>query len=349
MDRDIALGTMNAAKKYILPLLEQRCRNILVEGLASSNIWEVYTSSIMTPDEELRIACQKHFGSNITNVDLALKMQDFCNVPNLVLFDMLQLNYSKTKLILLSQIDIFKACNAWAEAECLRQKLDPSGENKRTVLGDCLFLIGFPSMLPKDLVHVVLPTGILNQGERCALLECAFREDNSQPLPSLQFMNNPSILQVAIERIPNTESIMEYSAITKGKVEYSSIKLEAAKNLCLQGIWLKTNDPPAFRTQHIIVIESNSQKAPSKSVFSHSINREKPNCVLKLLRFKEQHLQAGCKYQIKVEKCGSEISQNEVAPKNLSAKRATVPNEIGLEVTGKETNDSIICLIVRLV
>ena len=213
MDRDIALGTMNAAKKYILPLLEKRCRNILIEGLAPINIWEVYTSSIMTPDDKLHRACQKYFGSNITNVDLALKMQDFRNIPNCVLLDMLQLNDSETDLILLSQIEVFKACNAWAEAECLRQELDPSGENKRTVLGDCLFLIGFLSMLPKDLVGIVFPTGILNQDERCALLERAHREDNSQSSPSLQFMNNPYILEVEIKRIPNTESIKEYSTI----------------------------------------------------------------------------------------------------------------------------------------
>ena len=264
MDRDIALGTMNAAKKYILPLLEERYRNTLITGLAPTNIWEVYTSSIMTPDDELHMACQKYFGSSVTNVDLALKMQDFCTIPNCVLLDMLQLNDSKTDLILLSQIEAFKACNAWAEAECLRQELDPSGQNKRTVLGDCLFLIGFPSMLPKDFVGIVFPTGILNQDERCSLLEHAHKEDKFQSSPSLQFMNNPCILKVVIKHFPNTESIKEYSAIKKCNVEYSSIKLEVNKELSLEGIWLETNDPLAVRTQHIIVIEGNGQNTPSK-------------------------------------------------------------------------------------
>ena len=176
VDRDIALGTMNAAKKYILPLLEERCRNILITGLAPSNFWDVYTSSIMTPDDKLHRACQKCFGSSVTDIDVALRMYDFRNIPNYVLLDMLQLNDSKTDLILLPQIKVFKACNVWAAAECLRQELEPSGENKRTVLGDCLFLIGFQSMLPKDLVGIVFPTGILSQDERCALLERAHRE-----------------------------------------------------------------------------------------------------------------------------------------------------------------------------
>ena len=350
MDRDIALGTMNAAKKYILPLLEERCRNILTEGLAPSNIWEVYTSSIMTPDDELHTACQKYFRSNITNVDLALRMQDFKDIPNCVLLDMLQLNDSKTDLILLSQIEVFKACNAWAEAECLRQELDPSGENKRTALGDCLFLIGFPSMFPKDLVRIVFPTGILSQDEKCALLECAHGEDSSQKSPSLQFMNNPCILNVTIKPIPDTESIREYSAIKKCNIEYSSIKLEASKDLGLQRIWLKTNDLTMVRTKHIIVIEGNTQNTPSKSVFSNLIKCRWQDRVFKLLIFEEQRLEAGCKYQIKVEKHGSEVSHNEVAQKYHSTKQhATWPSQVGLKVTGKEANDSIVCLHVRFV
>ena len=350
MDRDIALGTMNAAKKYIMPHLEKRCRNILISSLSPTSIWEVYTSSIMTPDDKLYRACQRYFWSDITHVDLALRMDDLCDIPNFVLLDMLQLNDSETSLILLSQIEVFKACNAWAEAECLRQELDPSGENKRTVLGDCLFLIGFQGMLPRDLEGIVFPTGILNQDERCALLEHAQGENNSQQSPSLQFMNNPCVFPVTIKRSHRAGSIREYSAVKKCNVEYSSIQLEAAKGLCLQGIWLRTHDPPAVSTQHIIVIEGNGQNSPTKSVLSHSINREKPNCILKLLRFEEQHLEAGCKYQIKVEKHGSEINQNEVALEYPPVKpRTAMPNQINLKVTGKEANDSIICLFVRLV
>ena len=134
-------------------------------------------------------------------------------------------------------------------------------------------------------------------------------------------------------------------------MEYSSIKLKANKDLGLQGIWLKTNDPPAVRTQHIIVIEGNGQNTPSKSVFSQSINCSSEDSVLKHLSFEEQHLEAGRKYQIKVEKPGSEMSPNEVARKHKPDKQRAIlilPNQIGLEVTGKKANDCIVCLSVRL-
>ena len=49
--------------------------------------------------------------------------------------------------LLISEVELFQACDKWAEAECGRQELESTGENKRCVLGDCLFLIGFPTML----------------------------------------------------------------------------------------------------------------------------------------------------------------------------------------------------------
>ena len=174
VNRDVALATMYTAKKYILPSLEDGCKDILIEGLAPTNIWEVYMSSIMTPDEDLHTACREYFWRSVTEVESALESPDFLNIPHKVLLDMLQLNDTNGRCrIIVSQVELFKACNAWAEAECLRQKLEPSGENKREVLGACLFLVSFMTMLPEDIVRIVFPTEILNKDEKCALFEAA--------------------------------------------------------------------------------------------------------------------------------------------------------------------------------
>lgn len=61
---------------------------------------------------------------------------------------------------------MFGAVVRWAEAECYRQQLPPTSENKQNVLGKALPLIRFPLMTveefaagkrPADVTHVPFP------------------------------------------------------------------------------------------------------------------------------------------------------------------------------------------------
>ena len=44
----------------------------------------------------------------------------------------------------------------WATQECYRQNVDASGDNRRNVLGDGLFLIRFPTIPLRDFANQVL-------------------------------------------------------------------------------------------------------------------------------------------------------------------------------------------------
>ncbi len=44
---------------------------------------------------------------------------------------------------------------AWAVQECYRQSVDTTGENRRAVLGDALFLLRFPTMPLRDFANQV--------------------------------------------------------------------------------------------------------------------------------------------------------------------------------------------------
>ena len=80
---------------------------------------------------------------------------------------------------------MFQACNAWAKAECARRVLAPSGKSKRLVLGKSLFLLGFPTMNPMDLVNIVYPTDILTPAEKEAL--SAYKHTKTASEYSLDF------------------------------------------------------------------------------------------------------------------------------------------------------------------
>ena len=109
--------------------------------------------------------------------------------------------------ILISEIELFKSCDKWAEAECGRQELKPTGENKRHVLGDCFSLICFTSMLLDDIVNVVSPSGVLSVEEKFALVEhlCGSTASESEPSGKYPIRNQKVLVQTktsAVSEMP---------------------------------------------------------------------------------------------------------------------------------------------------
>ena len=180
-----------------------------------------------------------YFTDSITKVEDALKSPDFLTIPPSTLLDLLQINININKEgkilqgILIADIQLFKACNAWAEAECLRHEKEPSGENKRKVLDERLFCIRFPDMLPADIVNIVTPTGILALEERVHLLENVNGgEKTPKTFPSKdEHIGLFDFVQSGVE-------VREYSFTTKSEMSFSTIKVQPQHRLVLSGIML---------------------------------------------------------------------------------------------------------------
>ena len=60
---------------------------------------------------------------------------------------------------------------SWAVEECSRQCLENSGENKRKVLGDALFLIRFPTMPLREFANSAARARVLTAEEKCSVFE----------------------------------------------------------------------------------------------------------------------------------------------------------------------------------
>ena len=66
----------------------------------------------------------------------------------------------------IKEVELFKAVDLWATKQCQKQKLTPSGEQKRSVLGEKIVkAIRFPVMKQKEFADVVLDTKILTPNE----------------------------------------------------------------------------------------------------------------------------------------------------------------------------------------
>ena len=327
---DIALATLYAAKKYMLPLLENACRDIQVQNLSADNIWVVYTSSMSNPDDKLRDSCRAYFTKSITNVSTALASPDFLDIPYTTLIDLLQINDVDTSreepcAILISEIELFNACNRWAEAECLRQTLEPSGPNKRSVLGDCLFLLRFPIMSHADLVHIVSPTGILTLDER----NNVFEKENALVQPLLMFPSTDHTIRVFVKTVPNaiytTETVQQYrrihgsyyskfngevicnSIITeREQYSYSCIKVEPKNKLSLEGLcYNQSYENEDNKDKFETVIFKETSEGTIKNVWCKSVSsmcrKQSKGIRLAYLPFEPNMvLQAGNRYSIKV-------------------------------------------------
>ena len=271
---------------------------------------------------------------------------------------MLQLNDTDDRTLpdedrmLASQVELFKACNAWVEAECLRQELEPSGANKREVLGACLFLVSFMTMLPEDIVRIVFPTEILNKDEKCALLEVAHsgydRFTNPVPVPSeLKFIVRWHQHMIKVTRASRARPIQEYSPIKGCLVEYSSIQLKPNRSLMLLGIWCLTNNLEDVERKHEVIMRAVGEGVTwSKSVITYVTNIPRLNKAYKYLHFHEQHLKAGYEYVLKVENHGCEEGEGFTLRRMLSPVVIN-PDQVGLEVTDNKANSCISAIGVR--
>ncbi|XP_055335730.1 BTB/POZ domain-containing protein 2-like [Paramacrobiotus metropolitanus] len=74
-----------------------------------------------------------------------LHSADFLEIDLEVLQIILRRDTLKVK-----EVDVCNAVTKWAKHRCEQDKLDPTGANQRSVLGDALFLIRFPVMTPED-------------------------------------------------------------------------------------------------------------------------------------------------------------------------------------------------------
>lgn len=154
---DNVLATLYAAKKYIVPFLAKSCVRFLETSLSARNACILLSQGRLFEEQELMQRCWEVIDAQ---AEEALKSDGFTEMD---------LNTLKTVLtretINAKELSLFNAVCRWAEAECGRQEVEPTAENKRTVLGDALNLIRVPTMSLEEFANGPAQSGILNLQE----------------------------------------------------------------------------------------------------------------------------------------------------------------------------------------
>ncbi|TNM85649.1 hypothetical protein fugu_007920 [Takifugu bimaculatus] len=154
---DTVLATLYAAKKYIVPHLARACVNFLETSLSAKNACVLLSQSSLFEEPDLTQRCWEVIDAQ---AELALGSEGFCDIDVQTLESILQRETLNAK-----EMVVFEAALNWAEAECQRQDLTPTIENKRLVLGKAIYLIRIPTMALEDFANGAAQSGMLTLNE----------------------------------------------------------------------------------------------------------------------------------------------------------------------------------------
>ena len=146
------------AKKYCVDQLATSCLKFLKENISPDTVCQILEASQGISELELYEQCLSFIQKNISE---CLKSKDF---PTLSLKCLA--NIIMTENFRVKEEVLYENLMRWAEAECQRQKLDVSWENKRKVLGDILYKVRFPQMESEYFSKQVAMTDLLSDAEK---------------------------------------------------------------------------------------------------------------------------------------------------------------------------------------
>ncbi|XP_040022854.1 BTB/POZ domain-containing protein 1 isoform X2 [Gasterosteus aculeatus] len=166
---ETVMTTLYTAKKYAVPALESHCVEFLTKHLRADNAFMLLTQARLFDEPQLASLCLDTIDKSTAD---AINAEGFTDIDLDTLCAVLQRD-----TLSIRENRLFGAVVRWAEAECYRQQLPPTSENKQNVLGKALPLIRFPLMTveefaavnPKPRVDYIDRPRCCLRGEECSI------------------------------------------------------------------------------------------------------------------------------------------------------------------------------------
>lgn len=142
VESETVMSILYTAKKYAVPALEQECVEFLKENIHSENVFMLLSQARLFDEPVLARMCLEAIDKSTSE---ALSSDGFVDVDLETLCTVLSrdsLGIRENKL--------FSAVTKWSEHACLKQDLEITAENQRTVLGKAIRLIRYPLMTVEE-------------------------------------------------------------------------------------------------------------------------------------------------------------------------------------------------------
>jgi len=208
---ETVMTTLYTAKKYAVPALEKHCVDFLKRNLSPDNAFMLLTQARLFDEPQLAALCLECLDKNTPE---ALTADGFTDIDIDTLSAVLDRDSLRIK-----ESKLFSAVLRWSEAECQRQALPVTIENKRSVLGRVLYQIRFPLMTVEEFAQGPAQSGILTDRETVSL----FLHFTVNPKPPVGFLDVPRCSMTGKEqtvcRFQQIESRWGYSG-TSDKIRF---------------------------------------------------------------------------------------------------------------------------------
>ncbi|CAB4015358.1 BTB POZ domain-containing 6-like [Paramuricea clavata] len=158
---DNVVATMYLAKKYIIPSLNVKCVNFLLENLNPENVLDVLEEATRFDEKKLEKRCWKIIESRTGKV---VASDSFNNTSQTTLAKLLKRDKLK-----IPEVELFQAVLKWIDFQCSRKNLETTGENRRSIIGEGIYDFRFFGMSQIEFIQHVSKSGLLTSGELVAI------------------------------------------------------------------------------------------------------------------------------------------------------------------------------------
>lgn len=151
---------MYAGKKYMVPELVQECCKCLSTNLNLDNVIDIFETSLYLDEMELQKKWMDLICSNSKDV---LTRPDTLSVSRLFMQAILDEDHLPVR-----EVVLYKITMCWGIRQFKNQNggEDPTDLELREVLGDLLYKIRFPAMLPKEFSEISTGSDLLTAAEK---------------------------------------------------------------------------------------------------------------------------------------------------------------------------------------
>ncbi|XP_040484235.1 LOW QUALITY PROTEIN: BTB/POZ domain-containing protein 2 [Ursus maritimus] len=249
---ETVMTTLYTAKKYAVPALEAHCVEFLKKNLRADNAFMLLTQARLFDEPQLASLCLENIDKNTAD---AITAEGFTDIDLDTLVAVLERD-----TLGIREVRLFGAVVRWSEAECQRQQLPVTPENKRKVLGKALALIRFPLMTIEEFAAGPAQSGILVDREVVSL----FLHFTVNPKPRVDFIDRPRCClrgkECSINRFQQVESRWGYSG-TSDRIRFSVSKRIFVVGFGLYG---SIHGPTDLGWRNIQIIHTDSNTCPAR-------------------------------------------------------------------------------------
>jgi len=178
LDEDIVSRAYAAAKTYEVPCLRFACSSYLASDITMDNVFSLLHS---LPKEDSGVVAP-FFRLHASDL---FDSKEWLHVDESLVFALVS-----GDVLAATELQLFNACAAWANAQCVAQSIEPTPENRRKLLHRILPLIRFPLLTAQNFATEVVPTQLLESEDQIFLFQFFY---GHKDLKSLKFESKPRL------------------------------------------------------------------------------------------------------------------------------------------------------------